>query len=102
MLGKRCLAVAMSGALVLVPVLTAQAKGRSGSHNIPTQGSQSSQGLGSNSWTTPPGWSKAQDSNGWSSSNGQPPGWGSNTTGQQNGWGATTSPALPPGLGRRQ
>ena len=71
------------------------AKGPQGAgSNAPTQSAApSSQGIGSNSWTQPPGWGNATNSKGWDGVN-SPPGWDNNTTGQTNGWNGTSPPGF--------
>ena len=93
------LAGAVIAAAVLVIGASAQAKGPQGvgaGASSANSASSSSQGNGSNTWSQPPGWTKADDSKGWDSATGQPPGWDNNTVGQEHGWGddATTTPGL--------
>jgi hypothetical protein len=62
--------------------------------------SPNSQGIGSNSWTQPPGWDNAKDTKGWgggSETTIQPPGFDS--AGKATGW---NGDPLPPGLEKRQ
>ena len=85
-------------ALVFAAVSNAEAKGPGGAiGSPPPQAAASSNGLGSNTWSTPPGWGKAEDSKGWDGGT-SPPGWDDNTTGQAKGWDG----ALPPGIEKRQ
>jgi hypothetical protein len=96
------LAGAVIAAAVLVISAGADAKGPqwqgAGSGAMPSHSASSgSQGIGSNTWPQPPGWSKADDSKGWDSGIGStPPGWDNNSVGQEPGWGAdaTTTPGL--------
>jgi len=91
------LAAAVIAAAVLVIGASAQAKGPQGvgSGAMPSHSaSPSSQGIGSNTWSQPPGWDNAKDTKGWDRA-GTPPGWDNNTTGQMNGWDNNT---LPPGI----
>ena len=94
------LAGAVIAAAVLVISAGAEAKGPQGvgagaasSHSA----APSSQGIGSNTWSQPPGWTNNDATNqGWNNS--EPPGWDKNATGQLNGWDAKP---LPPGIPNR-
>ena len=93
----------LAGAAVAVAVLvigaSVQAKGpKGGGHEAgPAHSANDPHGIGSNTWDTPPGWSKGEK-DGWGDST-TPPGWDSNTTGQEHGWDTKT---LPPGIEKRQ
>ena len=79
-----------------------QAKGpQSGNRgSAPSHEAGNSNGLGSNSWSNPPGWGKASESKGWDEWT-SPPGWNNNAVGQQHGWDSSVTPGVPPDLGKR-
>ena len=93
------LAGAVIAAAVLVIGTGAEAKGPQGvgagaasSHSA----APSSQGIGSNTWSQPPGWTNNNATKqGWNG-NYEPPGWDNNAVGQEPGWGA--DPTVAPGL----
>lgn len=94
------LTLASIAALALFSTSSVQAKGPQGasageisSHSA----APNSQGIGSNTWTQPPGWSNATDSKGWGGA-ASPPGWDNNSTGQANGWNG----ASPPGFDKQR
>jgi hypothetical protein len=98
----RHLACALITALALFSAAGAHAKGPQGvgdgSGTMPTHSaSPNSNGVGSNTWTQPPGWGNATESKGWGGAT-TPPGWDNNTTGQANGWNGGTT---PPGFDKR-
>jgi hypothetical protein len=89
--------ILLAGALLLVAT-SAQAKGPQGvgAGVITTPPTSNSHGLGSNTWTQPPGWSNAQQSKGWQNGGGLPPGF--DGPGSAKGWDGNS---LPPGLQNR-
>ena len=97
-LNKYLAGVIVAGA-VLVIAGGAEAKGPQGlgAGAAPSNSaSPNSQGIGSNTWTQPPGWSKAEDSKGWDGGT-SPPGF--DAQGKATGGGGDL---LPPGLQKRQ
>jgi len=90
--------VATGAALVLVAGTIAHAKGpKGGGHGASstfTPGAPQAQSTGKSDWSTsPPGWTKAEESKGWDNST--PQGWSQNTLGQEHGWGGgTASPGI--------
>ena len=92
------IACALITALALFPTAVAHAKGPqgAGSGTMPTHSAApNSNGVGSNTWTQPPGWSNAGERKGWGDAT-TPPGWdnNNNTNGQANGWSGTTPPGF--------
>ena len=97
----RHLACALIAALALFSTAGAHAKGPqgTGADALPTHSaSPNSNGVGSNTWTQPPGWGNATDSKGWGGAS-TPPGWDNNTNGQAHGWNGGTS---PPGFDKQR
>jgi hypothetical protein len=90
------LTLALIAALALFSTASVHAKGPqgAGSSAMPTHSAApSSQGIGSNTRTQPPGWGNATESEGWDGVN-SPPGWDNNTNGQANGWNGTSPPGF--------
>lgn len=101
MRSTKYLAAAVTAAATLVIGTVADAKGPQGGAGAGADTTHAaapgSQGIGSNTWTQPPGSSNATDSKGWDGAS-SPPGWDKNTTGQAKGWDGATS---PPGIEKR-